>query len=89
MCERCCDEQVSREVEDRQDEEVCRVSTGFLYNLSIAIQFPFKAIEIIVNTCERLRAGAIQLNSYKNKDDFDYFTFEFSFDSALPREDES
>lgn len=46
-------------------------SVGFLHTLALEILFPFRAIELIIDSAALLESSAINITSIKNKDDFD------------------
>lgn len=59
------------------------ISTGFLYNLSQEIAFPFRAVELIVDAADTLQAHALRFSAHKTVEDYDYFVFEMDGGSIL------
>lgn len=58
-------------------------SVGFLHTLALEILFPFRAIELIIDSAALLESSAINITSIKNKDDFDLMSIQFNSTTQL------
>ena len=51
------------------------ISVGFLHNMALEVGFPFRAMEMIIDSAAMLGSKAITLSTAKSKEDFDLLVF--------------
>lgn len=51
------------------------ISFGFVHNMALEVGFPFRAMEMIIDSAAMLSSKAITLSAAKSKEDFDLLVF--------------